>query len=237
MPCILINLSWILSEHTNSIEYPKPTETLRFYGAPQSNRVRAVLMRGQFFSPLKSHRMELTQARLHQRAIRRRVENFIIISSATTSSHSINLLLTASVQYFTHSPAFHDSIHILEQHSNCYWSFIDFHCQFSSVLTMNQHKVMKIDHHRGPVVCVAVSSTSGVLVSGSMDATICLWSLETYELLNLMQFNSPVLKFRLSPDSVSDFGRFSYFLFLCCVLRLCNIIVSITGLLAGQLWG
>lgn len=61
---------------------------------------------------------------------------------------------------------------------------------------------MKIDHHRGPVVNVAISSTSQVLVSGSHDATICLWSLETYELLNLMQFNSPVLNFRLSPDSV-----------------------------------
>lgn len=64
-------------------------------------------------------------------------------------------------------------------------------------------KVMKIDMHRGPVVNVAISSTSQVLVSGSHDATICLWSLETYELLNLMQFNSPVLNFRLSPDSVS----------------------------------
>lgn len=63
-------------------------------------------------------------------------------------------------------------------------------------------KVMKIDHHRGPVVNVAISSTSQVLVSGSHDATICLWSLETYELLNLMQFNSPVLNFCLSPDSV-----------------------------------
>lgn len=107
------------------------------------------------------------------------------------------------------------------------------------MLTMNQqHKVMKIDHHRGPVVCVAVSSTSGVLVSGSMDATICLWSLETYELLNLMQFNSPVLKFRLSPDSVSDFVRLSYFLFLCCaevVYVILLHVVSIAGLLAGQL--
>lgn len=69
---------------------------------------------------------------------------------------------------------------------------------------------MKIDHHRGPVVCVAISSTSGILVSGSTDATICLWSLETYELLNLLQFNSPVLKFCLSPDSVSATKIFSF---------------------------
>lgn len=63
---------------------------------------------------------------------------------------------------------------------------------------------MKIDHHRGPVVCVEISSTSDVLVSGSTDGTICLWSLETYELLNLLQFNSPVINFCLSPDSVSE---------------------------------
>lgn len=69
---------------------------------------------------------------------------------------------------------------------------------------------MKIDHHRGPVVYVAISSTSEVLVSGSNDATICLWSLETYELLNLMQFNSPVLNFRLSPDSVSITKKILY---------------------------
>lgn len=62
---------------------------------------------------------------------------------------------------------------------------------------------MKIDHHRGPVAYLAISSTSDVLVSGSHDATVCLWSLVTYELLNQMQFNSPVLNFRLSPDSVS----------------------------------
>lgn len=77
------------------------------------------------------------------------------------------------------------------------------HHFFSATRCYNGHnKVMKIDHHRGPVVNVAISSTSQVLVSGSHDATICLWSLETYELLNLMQFNSPVLNFRLSPDSV-----------------------------------
>lgn len=73
-------------------------------------------------------------------------------------------------------------------------------------LLVFRKKVMKIDHHRGPVVCVAISSTSDVLVSGSTDATVCLWSLETYELLNQMQFNSPVLNFCLSPDSVSVKG-------------------------------
>lgn len=99
----------------NSIEYPEPTETLLFYGAPQPNRVRAVLMRGQFF-PFEKPQNGTHTSSVAPESKRRRVENFIIISSATTSSHSINSP-TASVEYFSHSPAFHDSTHILEQHS------------------------------------------------------------------------------------------------------------------------
>lgn len=86
------------------------------------------------------------------------------------------------------------------------------------ILSIARKKVMKIDHHRGPVVCVAISSTSEVLVSGSTDATICLWSLETYELLNLLQFNSPVINFCLSPDSVSAW-RFSLRFHSFCILN------------------
>lgn len=78
--------------------------------------------------------------------------------------------------------------------------------------TFPYEKIMKIDHHRGPVVCVAISSTSEVLVSGSTDNTICLWSLDTYELLNQLQFNSPVLKFCLSPDSVGETALMSLLL-------------------------
>lgn len=84
-------------------------------------------------------------------------------------------------------------------------------------------KVMKIDHHRGPVVCVEISSTSDVLVSGSTDSTICLWSLETYELLNLLQFNSPVHKFCLSPDSVSV-ERFAFDFASCIIYS--NFLIS-----------
>lgn len=63
---------------------------------------------------------------------------------------------------------------------------------------------MKLDHHRGPVTAVKISTVSDVLVSGSHDATVCLWSLETYELLNLIQLNSPVNNLNISADSVSD---------------------------------
>ncbi|KAK6620988.1 hypothetical protein RUM43_011291 [Polyplax serrata] len=87
----------------------------------------------------------------------------------------------------------------------------------------------KIDHHRGPVTSVKVTSATDVLVSGathtlkrnlvlvgpmtrgseifkfpgSVDGTICLWSLENkVTLLNTMQLVSPVLKMSLTEDSV-----------------------------------
>lgn len=99
-------------------------------------------------------------------------------------------------------------------HSKCYeWSKFIFLIVLLCI-EFDIKKVMKIDHHRGPVVCVAISSTSEVLVSGSTDGTICLWSLETYELLNMLQFNSPVINFCLSPDSVSAKGFVTDFPFL-----------------------
>lgn len=66
---------------------------------------------------------------------------------------------------------------------------------------------MKIDHHRGPVTAVQVSQESDVLVSGSHDATVCLWSLENYTLLNSIQLIKPVMNIQISCDSVSIFIR------------------------------
>lgn len=62
-------------------------------------------------------------------------------------------------------------------------------------------QVMKIDHHRGPVSGLKVSQD--VLISASHDATICLWSLDDYTLLNQLQMAGPVIDFRISVDSVS----------------------------------
>lgn len=62
---------------------------------------------------------------------------------------------------------------------------------------------MKIDHHRGPVTAVHVSQSSDVLVSASHDASICLWSLENFTLLNTIQLHSPIINFEISSDSVS----------------------------------
>lgn len=66
---------------------------------------------------------------------------------------------------------------------------------------------MKIDHHRGPVTAVQVSQESDVLVTASHDATVCLWSLENYTLLNSIQLNRPVMNIQISCDSVSIKGN------------------------------
>lgn len=65
-------------------------------------------------------------------------------------------------------------------------------------------QVTKVDHHRAPVTAVQVCNASDVLVSGSRDATICLWSLDDFALLNLIQMNKPVLNLQISSDSVSN---------------------------------
>ncbi|ETN64158.1 hypothetical protein AND_004106 [Anopheles darlingi] len=61
--------------------------------------------------------------------------------------------------------------------------------------------VTKIDHHRGPVTALHVSYPSEVLVSCSHDATVCLWSLESFTLLNCIQMSQPILNIQISCDS------------------------------------
>lgn len=67
---------------------------------------------------------------------------------------------------------------------------------------------MKIDHHRGPVTSVKVTAAGDVLVSGSHDGTVCLWSLESFTLLNTISLQIPVQMIDVSSDSV--------FLLACC---------------------
>ncbi|XP_015605935.1 NACHT domain- and WD repeat-containing protein 1 isoform X2 [Cephus cinctus] len=62
--------------------------------------------------------------------------------------------------------------------------------------------LMKVDHHRGPVTAVRVDSAGEVLVSGSSDRTVCLWSLESFTLLNSIPLPSPVAMLDVSTDSV-----------------------------------
>jgi len=62
--------------------------------------------------------------------------------------------------------------------------------------------LMKVDHHRGPVTSIRVDSAGEVLVSGSADGTVCLWSLESFSLLNSIILPSPVVMLDVSADSV-----------------------------------
>ncbi|XP_055611687.1 protein qui-1 isoform X2 [Uranotaenia lowii] len=62
--------------------------------------------------------------------------------------------------------------------------------------------ITRIDHHRGPVTAVHVAMPSEVLVSSSHDATVCLWSLENFTLLNCIQLLHPVHDIQISCDSI-----------------------------------
>lgn len=66
----------------------------------------------------------------------------------------------------------------------------------------------QVDHHRGPVTAVQVDVTGEILVSGSADGTVCLWSLENFSLLNSIELPSAVTRLDVSMDSV--------FLFVVC---------------------
>lgn len=65
-------------------------------------------------------------------------------------------------------------------------------------------QIMKIDHHRGPVTNVKAIQDGEVLVSCSQDGTVCVWSTETFELLNTIHSTnrSPIHMMDLSQDSV-----------------------------------
>lgn len=67
---------------------------------------------------------------------------------------------------------------------------------------------MKIDHHRGPVTSVKVTSAGDVLVSGSHDGNVCIWSLDSFSLLNTISLQLPIQMIDVSSDSV--------FLLACC---------------------
>ncbi|XP_075232823.1 NACHT domain- and WD repeat-containing protein 1 isoform X2 [Lycorma delicatula] len=62
--------------------------------------------------------------------------------------------------------------------------------------------IIKIDHHRGPVTDVLVTDSSDILISGSADCSVCLWSLDNFTLLNTIPLPSPVCNLAISTDSV-----------------------------------
>lgn len=80
---------------------------------------------------------------------------------------------------------------------------------------------MKIDHHRGPVTSVKVTAAGDVLVSGSHDRSVCLWSLESFTLLNTIVLQLPILMIDVSYDSI--------FLLACCTDNVLYLRTVATG--------
>ncbi|XP_034250867.1 uncharacterized protein LOC117651170 [Thrips palmi] len=75
----------------------------------------------------------------------------------------------------------------------------------SSIVVANMttgRRVMKVDHHRGPVTALKINAFGDVLVSGSTDQTVCLWALDSCQLLNTINVATGVSLIGLSPDSV-----------------------------------
>lgn len=63
-------------------------------------------------------------------------------------------------------------------------------------------RLARIDHHRGPVTALVINHRKDVLVSGSQDGSVCLWSLEDWTLLNLIDVGQSVGHVTLSTDDI-----------------------------------
>ena len=61
-------------------------------------------------------------------------------------------------------------------------------------------RLVRIDHHRGPVTSLVTNSRQDVLVSGSHDGSCCIWSLDDWSLLNVVAVGHPVGHVALSSD-------------------------------------
>ena len=64
----------------------------------------------------------------------------------------------------------------------------------------NGDRLVRIDHHRGPVTSLVTNSRQDVLVSGSHDGSCCIWSLDDWSLLNVVAVGHPVGHVTLSSD-------------------------------------
>jgi WD40 repeat protein len=65
-----------------------------------------------------------------------------------------------------------------------------------------ESRLARIDHHRGPITGLAINHREDVLVSASHDGSLCLWSLDNWILLNLIEVGQPVGHVTLSRDDV-----------------------------------
>ncbi|VVC25017.1 Hypothetical protein CINCED_3A014644 [Cinara cedri] len=76
-------------------------------------------------------------------------------------------------------------------------------CENSKILlyTLKGKLVKKIDYHKGPITAVQLTSQD-VLVTGSSDCVVCLWEMDTLDLLNTIALPGPVQMLDISIDSM-----------------------------------
>lgn len=65
----------------------------------------------------------------------------------------------------------------------------------------NDTLITRLEHHKGMITCMGINSGDDVLVSGSTDRTVVVWSLETFCILNEILLMRPVLHMDISLDS------------------------------------
>lgn len=63
-------------------------------------------------------------------------------------------------------------------------------------------RLVRLDHHRGPVTSLVINNRQDVLVSASHDGSVCVWSLGDWSLLNAISVGQAVGHVTLSSDDV-----------------------------------
>ncbi|XP_050542429.1 protein qui-1 isoform X2 [Daktulosphaira vitifoliae] len=76
-------------------------------------------------------------------------------------------------------------------------------CENNKILlfTLKGKMVKIIEYHKGPVTAVQLTSQD-VLVTGSRDCTVCLWEMDTLDLLNTISLPGPLQMLDISIDSM-----------------------------------
>ncbi|RWS11910.1 hypothetical protein B4U79_00657, partial [Dinothrombium tinctorium] len=65
----------------------------------------------------------------------------------------------------------------------------------------NGSLLTRLEHHRGMVTCMTVNAEDDIFASGSTDASVIIWSLEDFMVLNQIFLSKPVLHMDISLDS------------------------------------
>ena len=73
-----------------------------------------------------------------------------------------------------------------------------------AICAVNLHNgtlITRLEHHKSMVTCIGINTGDDVLVSGSTDRTVVVWSLDSFCILNEILLMRPVLHMDISLDS------------------------------------